>query len=255
MSLQIPLESVPPSENTARASDLLTSLFSASVVACELRGEGDVTSLLPEEAGSCQPFRAKRLAEFAAGRSCARLALGALGFPQFALRANSDRTPRWPEGVVGSITHTAGFCGAVVDFRANVAALGVDVEIVARVGRELWPQVFTTAEYAALAALDETQRERFAALVFSAKEAFYKAQFGLTGRWLDFGDVIVEDRPEGPRAGSLVVRAASPRAGSLPRGLAAAGRYRFEGAFVATGIALSAEDAAILALSSPAGVA
>jgi 4'-phosphopantetheinyl transferase EntD len=253
MSLQIPLESVLPSQNAARGSDLLTSLFGASVVACELRGEGDVSTLLPEEAGSCQPFRAKRLTEFAAGRSCARLALDALGFPQFALSANPDRTPRWPEGVVGSITHTVGFCGVVADFRTNVAALGVDVEIVARVGRELWPQVFTAAEHAASAALDETQRERFAALVFSAKEAFYKSQFGLTGRWLDFHDVIVENRPEDSRSGSLVVRAASTRAGSLLRELAAAGRYRFEGGFVATGIALGAEDAAILTRPSSAG--
>jgi 4'-phosphopantetheinyl transferase EntD len=222
--------------NPARNSELLTALFPSSVVACELRGSADFTLLLPEEAGSCGTFRPKRLADFAAGRLCARRALRSLGYAEFPVRRNADRTPCWPEGVVGSITHTIGFCGAVVDRSENVASLGLDAETVAGVVPEVWAEVLTDGELLQLATLPDAQRERHAALAFSAKEAFYKCQFGLTASWLDFRDVTVEVRPESAQAGSFVVRSAS-RAGEFVLGdLTPEGRYRFEGALVVTGL-------------------
>jgi len=251
----VPVEQNARPENPARTSQLLAGLFPSSVIACELRETADSALLLPEEAGSCDGFRPKRLAEFAAGRLCARRALDGLGFPDFALRQNVDRTPRWPAGVVGSITHTVGFCGAVVERRANVAGLGVDAEIVARVGRELWRQVFTASEFAQLDPLGAAQRERLAALVFSAKEAFYKCQFALTARWLEFSDVSVEVRPDSVQAGSFVVRSASTQASWILRGLAAEGRYRFDGALVVTGIVIGTHEASVLAPRNPLAVA
>lgn len=234
-----PAESTVPRANPARRSELLTTLFPSSAVACELRESADFTLLLPEEAGSCGTFRPKRLADFAAGRLCARRALRSLGFADFPVQRNADRTPRWPDGVVGSITHTVGFCGAVVDRSENVASVGLDAETVAGVVPEVWAEVLTDGELLQLAALSDAQRERHAALAFSAKEAFYKCQFGLTASWLDFRDVTVEVRAETAHAGSFVVRSAS-RAGEFVLGdLAPEGRYRFEGALVVTGLWLS----------------
>ncbi|MFF4689931.1 hypothetical protein [Streptomyces sp. NPDC001307] len=50
------------------------------------------------------------------------LAPGASG-PEWARRA-----PRWPEGIVGSMTHCAGYHAAAVARGRSVAALGVDGE-------------------------------------------------------------------------------------------------------------------------------
>ena len=81
----------------------------------------------------------KRIQEFAAGRLCARRALGEFGRRGFPIPVARDRQPFWPAGVVGSITHTAGLCAAVVAERSRLAALGVDTELGGAVKPELWP--------------------------------------------------------------------------------------------------------------------
>jgi len=227
----------------ARASTLLAELFPPSVVACELRESADPMTLLPEEAGSCDAFRPKRLAEFAAGRLCARQALGELGFTNFALIRNADRTPRWPDRAVGSITHTVHFCGAVAALRNRFAGLGVDAEIVARVSADLWTHVFTREEAAHFHRRAAADRERIAAVAFSAKEAFYKCQFGVTGRWLDYCDVNVDIVPEGPDNGTFGIGPATTAGRRTVGSVRARGRYRIEGGLVVTGIALTGDDA------------
>ena len=59
----------------------------------------------------------KRRREYLAGRISARRALGALLGPSAAegdIVADDDDVPGWPEGVVGSISHGAGFGFAAV---------------------------------------------------------------------------------------------------------------------------------------------
>jgi len=247
MTYAPPLARTAQRENPACESELVASLFAPSAIACELRGTADPSMLFPEEAVTCDALRPKRLADFAAGRLCARGALTRLGFPDFPLRRNADRTACWPDGVVGSITHTVGFCGAVVERRENVAALGLDAEIVAGVVPEIWPQVLTALESAALKSLARVESERFAAIAFCAKEAFYKCQFGLTAGWLDFLDVSVETQAESEHSGAFVVRAASVKGRHILRGLEAEGRYRFAGPLVLAGIALARQAAQQLA--------
>jgi 4'-phosphopantetheinyl transferase EntD len=237
--------------NPARASTLLAELFPPSVVACELRESADPRTLLPEEVGTCDAFRPKRLAEFAAGRLCARQALGELGFGDFALLRNADRTPRWPDRAVGSITHTVRFCGAVAALRERFAGLGVDAEIVVRVAAELWTHVFTPEEAAHFQRRTAAERERIAAVAFSAKEAFYKCQFGVTGCWLDYCDVSVDVVPEGPDKGTFGVRPATPDGRRTLGDVRARGRYRIDRGLVVTGIALTLEDARALGARSP----
>jgi 4'-phosphopantetheinyl transferase EntD len=220
-------------------SALLAELFATPVAAFELRGSADPALLLPEEAGTCRAWRPKRLEEFAAGRLCARSALGELGVSGFALRRNADRTAAWPEHIAGSISHTVGFCGAVASPRTQFAGIGIDVEVITRVTPDLWEHVFTSHEAALLPRLDAPQRERTAALFFSAKEAFYKCQFGITGAWLDYSDVQIDLCAQEPYSGSFSVRAATPNARRILGDLEGHGSYRFDGPLVATGIALS----------------
>jgi 4'-phosphopantetheinyl transferase EntD len=228
--------------NLPRASGLLAELFEGEVAAYELRGTADPAFLLPEEARSCDVFRPKRLAEFAAGRLCARHALDALNIPGFAVCSNADRSPRWPDGVVGSITHTVGFCGAVAAVRGSIAAVGIDAELVARVTGDVRAYIFTPGERAALALLDADEQPRAAAAAFSAKEALYKCQFAITRRWLDYPDVSIE-LAGGPARGTFIAHPATSVGRNVLRAVSARGRYRFEGPLVVTGVSLSHEEA------------
>lgn len=148
--------------------------------------------LLPDEEDAVRSAVPKRRREFLAGRSCARAALRALGLDEAPLPVRADRTPAWPADVVGSITHSDIYCAAAVAWRSDVAALGIDVEDVARFDLDLLPVICTPRERAELAARPAAERRLAAALVFSAKEAFYKCQYTLTGSWLGFQDVEVD---------------------------------------------------------------
>ncbi len=170
----------------------LAGLFGAGVVVAELRGGGDPSDLFQVEKDALTNCSEKRISDFAAGRQCARRALAGLGLARQALLIAADRLPHWPVGIVGSITHTAGYAAAVVAEARHVAGLGLDAECVAAVTPDIWPRICTAVELAHLRRLPEAAREQAAAVVFAAKEAFYKCQYPLTRQWLEFDDVSLE---------------------------------------------------------------
>jgi 4'-phosphopantetheinyl transferase EntD len=232
----------PAAPNPARPSALVESLFPGGVAAAELRAPGDPAQLDPEEALSVARAVPKRVGEFAAGRLCARSALARFGIASFAVRAARDRQPLWPAGLVGSITHTQGFCAAVVGEQARFVGLGLDSENADAVSPDLWPSICIAAELAWIASLPARQRTRAATLVFAAKEAFYKCQYPSTGEWLSFSDLRIVPRERALLEGSFDVEAqrtlqalAPQRAGaSYPLCTA----YRFHEEFVSVGVAL-----------------
>lgn len=127
-----------------------------------------------------------RRREFAAGRWCAHEALSALGQDFDALLRDDDRLPVWPEGLVGSISHTREVAVAVVGRTDHWCGLGVDIETRSGLERHLWDKILTPAERAAL----PPGREESAALaLFCAKEALYKAWYPLRRVFLGFHDV------------------------------------------------------------------
>jgi len=225
-------------KNPASLSPLLANLFPPGVIGAELRIAGDPSLLFPDEAQYLGRAVPKRIQEFAGGRLCARRALAEFGFADTPLRMNSDRRPQWPAPFIGSITHTTGMCGAVVAERRQFRAIGLDMEIVGRVTPEIWPTICTTEETAWLDALPEPEQTRCAALIFSAKESFYKCQYNVTQQWLEFDDVTL-DLPYGDAgAGCFALR---PRRGitllehdTMPL----MGRFEFHGSLVVTGMVL-----------------
>lgn len=225
---------------SAPDSPLLAALFSGPVCAAELRQPGDPALLHPEEAAHLGKAIAKRVGEYAAGRLCARQALAQLGIAGFALRMGEDRRPQWPPQVVGSITHTHGFGGAVVARRAHYRSLGVDAEVVGRVKRELWPKICAPQEIAWLDTLPCDEQDRYAALVFSAKEAFYKCQYGLTESWVGFHDVSLDTADAGLRAGHFAVLPLQPLQLQWQEPPPWRGRHCFDGDLVLSGIGFGA---------------
>ncbi len=171
---------------------------------------GDAALLYPEEAQHLGKAIAKRVGEFAAGRICARQVLEQLGVSGFPLLVREDRRPQWPDGIVGSITHTHGFYAAVAARSGEYRAIGVDAELVGRVGRHLWPKICTIEETAWLEGLSEPEQARTGALIFSAKEAFYKCQYGLTESWVGFQDVTLDPQASDPEFGRFELRPLVP---------------------------------------------
>jgi len=222
-----------------RISSELRALFPPGVVVAETRTPGQRSGLLPDEAADLGVNAvAKRVQEFAAGRLCARRALAEFGIVDFPIRVGAKRDPLWPEGYVGSITHTDGRCAAVVGERSGFLGLGLDVEQTGRVSSSLQSRICVASELEWLAGLSTAEAGAAATLVFAAKEAFYKAQFPIVGEWLYFEHAAIEfpdwPAPEGRWVLRPQRRMAIERYCDFPL----CGAYRFDAEFVVAGLAI-----------------
>lgn len=208
------------------------ALFPPGVTGAELQDLSEAPEPLPEEQPLVQRAVDKRRREFAAGRACARSALGQLGIEPQPILAD-DRAPRWPQGAVGSITHTDGYAAAVAGSRDGFAGLGLDAECSDRVKPRLWKQIAGEEEVrwlekdAALADLHGT-------ILFSAKEAFYKAQYSVSQAWVGFHDVVLRC----DEAGAFEVELSVDVPGLGVSGTRYTGRYALLGELVITALAL-----------------
>jgi 4'-phosphopantetheinyl transferase EntD len=159
---------------------------------------------LPAESALVAHAVEKRRDEFRKGRQCARAALERMSIRDFALLHGLEREPLWPEGVVGSITHTDELCAVAVGWAGRYASVGIDAEEALPIEPAVAERVASRMEMKRLGTMSELLVAR---LVFSAKEAFYKCQFQLTHQWLDFRDVKIELAPGGGFTAELLVNA------------------------------------------------
>jgi 4'-phosphopantetheinyl transferase EntD len=155
----------------------------------------------PAEAALVTTAGPERRREFATVRQCARRALAALGAPTVPVLPDADGVPVWPVGVVGSLTHCPGYRAAAVGRTERFRGLGIDAEPHIPLPPAVDDLVLRVEERARLrtlsAACPDVHWDR---LVFSAKEAVYKAWYPLTRCWLGFADVSITVRPDGFQA-------------------------------------------------------
>ncbi len=180
--------------------------------------------------------------EFAAGRLCARALLAEFGIFDFPIEVGDARQPLWPDALVGSITHTAGFCAAVLAEKSRLAAIGIDSEVAASVKPELWPSICTLEEILWLNSLAEDARVGAATLIFSAKEAFYKCQFPLTHERLSFHDARVQLPAFGAAGGTFTIHPTRRIALADHAARPLHGEYLFHQQFVTAGLSLAGCD-------------
>jgi 4'-phosphopantetheinyl transferase EntD len=156
-------------------------------VECEERfGEASGEVLFPEEEKIIAQAVEPRRREYAAVRSCARICLRRLGYRPVPILPGVGGAPIWPAGVLGSMTHCAGYAAAAVARRPRISAVGIDAEPDAPLPDGVLELVATPAERDRLTATrPETDGPNWDRLLFSAKEAVYKAWFPLVGDWLD----------------------------------------------------------------------
>jgi enterobactin synthetase component D len=134
----------------------------------------------------------KRQREFLAGRWCSEQALQCLGAGSTHVAMAEDRAPIWPDGVVGSITHTDDFAAAAVAWAADIAGLGIDSEriIDPAAARDI-ADICMVDEAALFKPAHGRSFCEFCTFVFSAKESVYKCLFPLTRKFLEFSDVQI----------------------------------------------------------------
>lgn len=237
-------------QSSARESSSLTELFPVAVRAADLHERVDPKLLSDPEWLSICHCHERRIQDFAAGRLCARQALHELGIDGFSLLPGPDRQPLWPDSVVGSITHTVGYTAAVVAWSRDVRSLGVDSEQVGAVRPDLWPQICTPLELERLRQLEPGDGVTAAALLFVAKEAFFKCQFPLAREWLDFDAVTVRTADWLAGRGCFWITPMQPicLANCVPGADAAGkswgGRFRRHGGYITAGMALPVTAAA-----------
>ncbi len=150
--------------------------------------------LMMEEKSALGRSADKRRREFTTGRNCARRALAMLGLPAQPILIGQGRQPLWPEGIVGSITHCDGFCGAAVVRGKELAAVGIDAELHKPLPQEAVDLVLVEAERHWVHRMSGSGLF-WDIIFFSAKESAFKALFPLTGTWLQFTDTCISVNP------------------------------------------------------------
>jgi len=183
--------------------------------------------LLPAERALVASAGPERVAEFTAGRHCARLALASLdpSLARMPVLAGAGGAPVWPAGFVGSITHCPGWTGAVAArsgrwpgsvLPRGLRGVGLDAEPADALPPGVLDVVASAAERQALTALGaERPGIPWDRLLFSAKEATYKACYPLSGVVVGHDAVRVELSPAGSFTGVASADDASGRASSL----------------------------------------
>jgi len=125
---------------------------------------------------------------YSTGRYLAKRALAELDVPVESIPTHPSRRPVWPEGIVGSITHSRRYAIAIVCGCAGLAGVGVDLELAGRVTGDIAESVMTEAECEAR--LGDWPPSAYTAN-FSAKEAVFKAVNPIVGLMVGFREVEI----------------------------------------------------------------
>ena len=176
---------------------MIADLLPDPVRCVEVFDDPPEARLLPEEEVYVARATAERRATFAAARWCAREALARLGHPPVPILVGDRGAPLWPDGVTGSLTHTAGYRAAAVARTTDVRSLGIDAEPHAPLPDGVGAFVASPGERQHLDDLgDAYPAVHWDRLLFCAKESTYKAWFPLAQSWLGFQDAVVTFDPD-----------------------------------------------------------
>lgn len=159
---------------------------------------GDPDLLHPVEAGGLSKEAViSRRREFAAGRACAAGLMNNVGLPSAPVAVAKDRSPVWPDGVVGSISHSRTLAGAALALRASgICSIGLDIEELEPLADDLIDEICIDSERRWLAS-QKAPHGLLSKAIFSAKEAVYKCQYPITHE--TFGFEMIEIKLQIPQ--------------------------------------------------------
>src|SRR5918999_4142025 len=174
-------------------SAMIETLVPASACA-EMFSDAPESTMFSIEAAAVEGAVAERRLEFGTVRYCARKALLQIGEPAAPVLPDLDGAPQWPVGVVGSMTHCAGYRAAAVARSGRVRGVGIDAEPHAALPVEVRDFVLRADERGPVGPGRDLHWDR---IRFCTKEAVYKAWFPLARRWVEFQDVATTVHMDG----------------------------------------------------------
>lgn len=130
---------------------------------------------------------------FSSGRSCARAVMLEAGLPISALPRCNDGSVQWPEGLLGSLSHTNDWAVAAVAVSAMCEAksIGIDLERIKPLDDGVIKLIATPSEREELTSSSSPVWHSMA--LFSIKESLYKCLARDFGQFIDFQDVQIND--------------------------------------------------------------
>ncbi|HEL4614296.1 TPA: 4'-phosphopantetheinyl transferase superfamily protein [Klebsiella pneumoniae] len=127
----------------------------------------------------------KRKAEYLAARYAAQRVLKLFGCNETP-GTSSDRSPVWPSGWCGSLSHSSECAIAVVAPKESGLTPGIDIEFFARRTMRATSHLFASADEQALLADSGIDYVTALLLTFSVKESLFKALYPEVGCFFDF---------------------------------------------------------------------
>jgi 4'-phosphopantetheinyl transferase EntD len=221
---------------------VIGDILPSQVAVAEEFGDVPDVVLFPEEEAVIARAVDKRRREFTTARACARAALAKLGLPPVPIVPGPRGAPGWPPGVVGSITHCAGYRASAVARDQEVVTIGLDAEPHDELPSGVLGAVSSPDEQKRLAALAAARPGvHWDRMLFCVKESVYKAWFPLTRRWLGFEEASVDIDPvTGTFTARLLVEGPVVNGSALT---AFQGRWLVSNGLIATAIAITATRA------------
>jgi 4'-phosphopantetheinyl transferase EntD len=185
---------------------VIEKLLPAGVASAEAFTDVAESLMYPEEAAEVAKAVEKRRREFGTARHCARRAMAELGVAPAPVLPGERREPIWPAGVVGSMTHCAGYRAAALALTERMHSIGIDAEPHAPLPEGVLDAIARDEELPRLAELSAAQPwVHWDRMLFCAKESVYKAWFPLAKRWLGFEEASVILEPTGDFHAELLV--------------------------------------------------
>lgn len=139
----------------------------------------------------------KRKAEFLAGRYCAYNALIELGHTMSDhkngfVKIGPQGSPIWPNGAMGSISHSRAWACALASADPTIGGMGVDIEnIVSNDTLKQSLDLILVRKERPLLDQGNLDAETVFTLLFSLKESFFKAAYPTVGHYFDFDAISV----------------------------------------------------------------
>lgn len=205
--------------------------------------ENDYTETVAERFGLVIPDTMrcavrKRRAEYVAGRTCARRSIQRLnGIPNWSGHTLPNGQPQWPSGMVGTITHTAGYAAAAVALEDDHTSIGMDTQYIMKdsVQDEIGPNVCDPRKWLPVQGLMSLCE--FTTLMFSAKEAAAKCLYPLVGRMFWMRDIQIDVAK--PTAGLFQATLLVDLNDELTTGTRLLGSYILARPFIHTGLSVA----------------
>ena len=147
-----------------------------------------LAALSPDERRHIARAVPSRRHAYSTGRYLAKRALREVGVAVSSIPTHPSRRPVWPDGVIGSITHSRRYAIAVVCLGTSLAGIGVDLELDRRVTDTIAATTMTERELADCPPAAYTAN-------FSAKEAVFKAVNPIVGLMVGFKEVEIRWPP------------------------------------------------------------